>query len=461
MLCQSQVALLTEGLGASLSVVYLTEELIEGEQAKWVPIIAYPESPGTWTADLTLELLPELESESLPAKQLTAADSGMASLAIAIQEFQSDRLPDSGVLTQQRQMVFPLIHESDVMGLLVTGREDRPWNPQEVTQIEQIAHTLALACILDRRRAWLTQQLTQTQLHHAQHYELLDNLLHQIRSPLTALRTFGKLLLKRLLPGDGNRDVASNILRESDRVQELLQQMDQTLDRAQIVDVGNLRSPLLEPLSPQFLLPGSVVESCCVPEILEPLLTSANAIAAERELDLHLEMPDKLPLVQSNPKALREVLSNLIDNALKYTPAGGEILIQVGEITPSSGLNPTGAVPPPQLAIAISDTGPGIPPEDLQHLFERHYRGVQAHSEIPGTGLGLAIARDLLSQMKGEIQVFSPAIPLTLTRGKILQRQPQLGFQSTLDTHSLPGTTFLIGLPLDGEPEPLTSRKTN
>jgi len=86
------------------------------------------------------------------------------------------------------------------------------------------------------------------------------------------------------------------------------------------------------------------------------------------------------------------VFSNLIDNALKYTPSG-KIYIQAG--LEQSHLQ----------GIAISDTGPGIPPEDLEHIFE-HYRGVQSSSEIPGTGLGLAIA-NLIEQMQGEIQVFS------------------------------------------------------
>ncbi|MHC5832735.1 MAG: sensor histidine kinase, partial [Nostoc sp.] len=95
-----------------------------------------------------------------------------------------------------------------------------------------------------------------------------------------------------------------------------------------------------------------------------------------------------------NVKALREVLNNIIDNALKYTPTGGKILIQAG----------------PEKAnfqgIVISDNGPGIPPQDFEHLGERHYRGVQAQTEIPGTGLGLAIAKQLIEQMQGEIEVF-------------------------------------------------------
>ena len=58
--------------------------------------------------------------------------------------------------------------------------------------------------------------------------------------------------------------------------------------------------------------------------------------------------------------------------------------------------------------MAISDTGPGIPPEDLPHLFEPYYRGIQSQGNIPGTGLGMAIAHQLLSRMGGTLQVFSP-----------------------------------------------------
>lgn len=98
-----------------------------------------------------------------------------------------------------------------------------------------------------------------------------------------------------------------------------------------------------------------------------------------------------------------EVLSNIIDNALKYTPAGGKILVQCGQQQGNFQ------------AIAITDTGPGIPPEDLEHLGERHYRGVQAQTAIPGTGLGIAIAKQLIAEMQGNIEVFSPAIDSIIT----------------------------------------------
>ncbi|HEY9707260.1 MAG TPA: sensor histidine kinase, partial [Oculatellaceae cyanobacterium] len=130
-------------------------------------------------------------------------------------------------------------------------------------------------------------------------------------------------------------------------------------------------------------------------------------------------------------KALREVLSNLIDNALKYTPSGGQVNIRVGEKRQTA----QGVM----IGIAVSDTGPGIPPQDLEHLFERHYRGVQAATAIPGSGLGLAIAKELIEQMHGDIEVFSPAQP-------VLAKQ---NLDSAIDNapkHSGLGTTFIVWL---------------
>jgi signal transduction histidine kinase len=113
---------------------------------------------------------------------------------------------------------------------------------------------------------------------------------------------------------------------------------------------------------PVLLLPGTGEEltNCSLANLLAPLLISGQAIAQERNLQLITEIPGHLPLVKVNEKALREVLNNILDNALKYTPSGGKILVQCG--TQKGNLQ----------GITISDTGPGIPPEDLEHLGERH-----------------------------------------------------------------------------------------
>ncbi|TAF08500.1 MAG: sensor histidine kinase [Nostocales cyanobacterium] len=435
-LCREQISLLTQGLGASLSVVYLTQELVDSPtgEAQLIPVVVYPETArlqhGEQFAQGTVNKQIKFGNFlALPegGKLLTAGSTSKSSTQESERTNTASPNLEDEYIFSGNQIVLPLIYEGVMMGLLVTGREDRAWNEGEEREIQRIAKTLAIACILDQRRAWLQQQLHQQQILQEQQRDLLDNLLHQFRNPLTAIRTFGKLLFKRLRPTDPNRDVATSIVRESDRLKELLQQFDQVID---LTDADLTPIPLPESqvvveasvqkeAKPLLLLPGTGenVTDCHLIDLLAPLLISAQAIAQERNLQLIADISENLPLVRANIKALTEVFSNIIDNALKYTPAGGKIWIQ----SEQKKVNFQG--------IAISDTGPGIPTEDLQRLGERHYRGVQAQTEIPGTGLGIAIAKQLIAQMQGEIEVFSPA------------------FNSKITSLQHPGATFIIWLP--------------
>ncbi len=400
-LCRSQVALLTQVLGASMSVVYLTEELVEGAEARLVPVTAHPESALALDRSSQLALSPAID-EAIP--HLPSNRAEVPSSEAADQTDHSAVSMSSELTVEQQQMVLPLVHDGMVLGLLVTERHDRPWTTWEHTQIERIADTIALAYVMDQRAQWLDHTHRQQRLLQSDQHDILDNLLHQFKNPLTALRTFGKLLLRRLRPEDLNREVATSIVRESDRLQDLLKQFDHAIDLGEV----DLISTQLEeeapftndrpiPLLPAGVLTGSTLtlEACRVTDILQPLLVSAEAIAQEKELSIRSCLLDSLPPVWANEGALREVLSNLIDNALKYTPSGGQVHIRVDEALD-------------RVIIRVSDIGLGIPPQDLPHLFERHYRGVQAKTDIPGSGLGLAIARRLVEQMHGEIEVFSP-----------------------------------------------------
>jgi signal transduction histidine kinase len=451
-LCRSQVAIAVS-LGATFSAVYLTQELVEGSEAKLVPIAVYPEISLESEENQGLRLQSSGSSTVKPVPRLLAPPvlpveestvGAIAPEALGGNERSSHQCQGpENVWQQRRQIVAPLIHEGAVMGLLVCGRQDRAWNEREEAQMQQIARTLALACILDQRSQWMQQELGSARQIQAQVYDTMHNLLHQFKSPLTALRTFGKLLARRLVPEDKNRNVAFSIVRESDRLEELLAQFDRTVDTGE----AHLKLPSgssekarsnVESIrhSPLSLSPAAnLQESCFVASVLKPLLISAEAIASERHLKLLADLEADLPPVSANDRALREVLSNLIDNALKYTPVGGQIYIKV-RYTAADG-DRAGYSQLPAIAVAVSDTGAGIPPQDLEHLFERHYRGEKAQTEIPGTGLGLAIARDLVRQMQGEIEVFSPVNPEWLP---------------DRETHLYPtnrGTTFVVWLPLN------------
>ena len=118
----------------------------------------------------------------------------------------------------------------------------------------------------------------------------------------------------------------------------------------------------------------------------------AGAAAA---VTVRADVPDDLPIVEVDPVRIREVLSNLVSNAVRHTPAGGSVVIS-GIAEPS----PAGSTAS-RLTIRVSDTGPGIEPAVLPHVFDRFVKG----TDSVGSGLGLAIARYLVEAHGGTLEV--------------------------------------------------------
>jgi signal transduction histidine kinase len=493
-LCQSQVLLLTKALGANSTVVYLAESANDVVNPTLVPLVAYPENAHNWlgleAALSTLEKpLPAAAQPTLEATERKSAGEGVleqsARNAWNTDTWNTDTwnkasppsetgeaTPDQGPLvpppaavpspeTEQRSpssqpLILPLAHEGVVLGVMVSTRETPHWNRDDYQQAERVAKTLAIACVMDQRDQWLQNQLRQRQLTQADQSETFHDLLHQFRNPLTALQTFGKLMLKRMQPDDPNQSVAEGIVRESRRLQDLAQnfddaiaQGDEILAQATTVSAERLLLPAADqspaaptvaeegispPLAPAGGTGHSVhplgrhltLEAGTIAAVAEPLMESAAALAQDREMVLLQDIPPHLPEVWLDAAALREVLSNLLDNAFKYAPKGALIWVAGGLVQHLSGSRYQG--------IAIGDTGPGIPLQDQEHIFRRHYRGVQAESETPGTGLGLAIVADLVAAMDGQINLISPC---PLDEG-VPMASPQ--------TRRGPGSLFIVWL---------------
>ena len=231
-LCQFQLALLTQGLGAARSAVYLTEGLLESPSAKLIPVLVYPQTAVEWQEGNLFTRLSEVweRVDSTPRLLSAATPDPIQEIDNQAQTDSSTTVGEEKSLVGKRQIVLPLIHEDIVMGLLVTGRKDREWNQGELAQIEKIARTLAIARLLDQRQEWYQQELLEQENARRIQRDRLDNLLHQLRNPLTALRTFSKLLMKRLLPEDRNQKVAQGILREGDRLRELLENLEEEIE---------------------------------------------------------------------------------------------------------------------------------------------------------------------------------------------------------------------------------------
>ncbi|MEA5532806.1 GAF domain-containing sensor histidine kinase [Crocosphaera sp. XPORK-15E] len=403
-LCQSQVTLLYQTLQADWSAVYLTGEK-DGQQMDLIPIVVYPPTETIQTGETTSIKLPESWQDLENAVSFPMVKFSQISQSLPPnRESKPIKWGENPNKIGPYQLILPLIHQEIVVGLLVTRRQNNPWQPEELSQIEKITRTLAIARLLDQRQGWYQQQLNQQQIQQQQQGDRLDDLFHQIRNPITALRIFGKLLLKRFVSDDKNRAIVENMVRESDHLQELLQEFETNQEAiAAKTDLITLNTDCIPSADPKPLsLPGAAMElkKINLEEVLEPILISAQSIAQEKGIKVQSEIFGELSPVWGNNSALREVLSNLIDNGIKYTPKPGQVKIKLGLSRVKGEKIYQG--------IAIEDTGYGIPLEDQAHIFERHYRGIQAQGETPGTGLGLAIVKELMALMGGIIELLSP-----------------------------------------------------
>lgn len=132
-----------------------------------------------------------------------------------------------------------------------------------------------------------------------------------------------------------------------------------------------------------------------VESVLEGLLANLEPVAAAKDIELAAEMPSDLPAISADPDRLRQVFVNLLANALQYTPERGQVQVRAWH---EAG----------RVLVRICDTGPGIPPEDLPHIFDRFYRADKSRSRSTGgSGLGLAIVRSLVELHQGQVRVQS------------------------------------------------------
>jgi signal transduction histidine kinase len=129
--------------------------------------------------------------------------------------------------------------------------------------------------------------------------------------------------------------------------------------------------------------------------VIRATLANYDALAAQCHITLSVELPPALPLVNADQDRVIQVLTNLLDNALKFTPAGGSITIRAGQVNKETW-------------VTVADTGSGVAPEELPSLFQEFYQGGNMHdAEKRGMGLGLTLSREILRAHGGTIRVES------------------------------------------------------
>ena len=217
--------------------------------------------------------------------------------------------------------------------------------------------------------------------------QLFADVAHELRHPVAVLRGRLEAMQDGAVPTDGEQ-----VLRLQDTVIGLGRLVGDLRDLS-LADVGRLSLDL----GPVDL--GALIADLC--ENFEP-------VAAHRRIALRTDVGPGLPPVTADADRLRQVLVNLLSNALQYTPEGGAVTIRVAVEAASAGDRVAGGAARGAVTIEVADTGPGIAAEHLAHVFDRFYRTDPARGRATGgSGLGLAIVRSLVALHGGTVAVRS------------------------------------------------------
>jgi two-component system phosphate regulon sensor histidine kinase PhoR len=207
--------------------------------------------------------------------------------------------------------------------------------------------------------------------------DFVANVSHEFKTPLTAIQGFAETLLAGALDDPQNRVRFLEIILEHSR---RLARLTDDLLRLSQMDADRL---------------GLEIRRVGVSQFVESCVETAQRPASERDLRVSVNLSNRLPDIAADRRRLAEVLQNLLDNAIQYTPPGGQIMLSAS----AEGS---------EVTFTVSDTGIGIPQTDQPRIFERFYRVDVARSrEVGGTGLGLAIAKHLVEVHGGRIWVES------------------------------------------------------
>lgn len=200
--------------------------------------------------------------------------------------------------------------------------------------------------------------------------DFVANVSHELRTPLTAIRGYVEALMDEGSDPDDTRKFLNIIARHSARMERLVSDL---LRLARL----DARQEALD-LAP-----------CELQQLFNTVVTDVSHAATSKRQTIRTAVDATASRIVADPAKLHDVLRNLVENAVHYSPDGATIRLEATRVN--------GAV-----RLAVSDSGPGIPPEDLSRVFERFYRVDKSRSRPGGTGLGLAIVRHLVELHGGQ-----------------------------------------------------------
>lgn len=233
--------------------------------------------------------------------------------------------------------------------------------------------------------AWVfvLHDITQLRAYETARSDFIANLTHEIRTPLAALYGYAETLARGVDDPDTQRRFLGIIERQSRRLSRLI---DDLISLSELERGISLLK--CEPVEPQRIVEESA-------ELMREQAERAG-------LRLEVQCAPDLPMVSMDRDRIQQVMVNLLDNAIKYTPRGGSVTARARAAASN------GAQTLPSVEFVVSDTGEGIPAADIPRLTERFYRVDRARSrELGGTGLGLAIVKHIVQLHRGTLAIES------------------------------------------------------
>lgn len=225
----------------------------------------------------------------------------------------------------------------------------------------------------DMARAFNTmaQKLSETEQTRR---DFIANISHELRSPMTNIRGFIQGLLDDTIPQEQEQHYLTIVLDETTRLTKLV---------SSLLNLSRMESDIVTPQYASF----------DINELIRlVLITNVNQLE-QQQIDVQLSFEEEPAMAHADRDQIEQVLINLIDNAAKYTPEGGQIWLRTKSLNDSTW------------QIIVKDNGAGILPEDRPHIFDRFYKAEKAHTSGKGTGLGLAICRMILEKHGQKIEL--------------------------------------------------------
>ena len=226
---------------------------------------------------------------------------------------------------------------------------------------------------IDQLALTFNQMLDRIQILLTEIREMSDNMAHDLRSPITRIRGIAEVTLTTGKALSEYETMAASTIEECDRLLDMINTM---------LMISKAESGVAQLSHEEIDLEGLVRKAC---ELFEPM-------AEDKGVSLSCHGPDRGRVI-GDRRLIQRMLSNLLDNAIKYTPSGGSVNVSLSEDDA-------------QVVVSVKDTGCGISPDDLPRIFERFYRCDQSRSQA-GIGLGLSLARAIARAHGGDITVTS------------------------------------------------------